>query len=356
MSKGRGGSKKRPMVGNPDDPDGFAAFLIKFLEWMRIQNYSERTVEGRESYLRRFVVWCEERGLAKPNEVSKAIVERYQRFLFHTRKKNGDPLSFRSQSLHLLAIRSYFKWLTKQNYILFNPAAEIDLPKVENRLPRAVLTQSEAESVINQADVNKFMGVRDRAIMETLYSTGMRRMELIGLKLYDLDVERGTIFVRQGKGRKDRMIPVGERCLMWIEKYRYQERPELASYPDDSTIFLTHLGQPFSPQRLTSTIRRYVEKAETGKSGSCHLFRHTMATLMLENGADIRYIQAMLGHVRLDTTQIYTQVSIRALKQIHTATHPAKMERTRKLFEDEVVDEATELLNDLGDDALDDPE
>lgn len=356
MVKKRGGSKKRPMVGNPDDPDGFAAFLIKFIEWMRVQNYSERTVEGRESYLRRFIIWNEERGIVRPNEVSKAIVERYQRFLFHTRKKNGDPLSFRSQSLHLLAIRAYFKWLTKNNYILYNPAAEIDLPKLERRLPRTVLTQVEAEAVINQADVNKFMGIRDRAIMETLYSTGMRRMELIGLKLYDLDVDRGTIFVRQGKGRKDRMIPIGERCLMWIEKYRYQERPELAGYPDDSTIFLTHLGQPFTPQRLTSTVRRYVEKADIGKSGSCHLFRHTMATLMLENGADIRYIQAMLGHARLDTTQIYTQVSIRALKQIHSATHPAKMERTRKLFDEEEADEITELFDDLNNDMDEDPE
>ncbi len=355
MVKKRGGSKKKPMPGNPDDPEGFAALLIKFIESMRVLNYSERTVEGRESYMRRFIIWCEERGLVRPNEISKAIVERYQRHLFHSRKKNGDPLSFRSQSFHLISIRAYFKWLTKNNYILYNPAAEIDLPKIERRLPRAVLTQDEAEAVLAQADVNDPQGLRNRAIMETLYSTGMRRMEVIGLKLYDLDVERGTIFIRQGKGRKDRMIPIGERCMMWIEKYRYEVRPELASYPDDSTIFLTQLGQAFTPARLTQMVRRYVNKAETGKSGSCHLFRHTFATLMLEGGADIRYIQAMLGHARLDTTQIYTQVSIRALKQIHTATHPAKMKRTKKVVDKE-VDEVDELYSDLDDDVLDDPE
>ncbi len=355
MVKKRGGSKKKPLPGNTDDPDGFSALLVKFIEWMRVLNYSERTVESRLSYLRRFFEWCLERELEYPNEISKAIVERYQRHLFHSRKTNGDPLSFRSQSSHLLAIRSYFKWLTKNNYILYNPAAEIDLPKIERRLPRAVLTQSEAEAVIGQADVNKTLGLRDRAIMETLYSTGMRRMELIGLKLYDLDVERGTIFIRLGKGRKDRMIPIGERCLKWVEKYRYEERPELASYPDDSTIFLTQLGQPFTPARLTQMVRRYVNKADTGKSGSCHLFRHTMATLMLENGADIRYIQSMLGHARLDTTQIYTQVSIRALKQIHDATHPARMERVKKIVDAE-DDEVTALLNDLDDDAVNDPE
>lgn len=355
MVKKRGGSKKKPMPGNPDDPEGFAALLIKFIESMRVLNYSERTVEGRESYMRRFIIWCEERGLVRPNEISKAIVERYQRYLFHSRKKNGDPLSFRSQSFHLISIRAYFKWLTKNNYILYNPAAEIDLPKIERRLPRAVLNQSEAEAVLAQADVNDSQGLRNRAIMETLYSTGMRRMEVIGLKLYDLDVERGTIFIRQGKGRKDRMIPIGERCIMWIEKYRYEVRPELASYPDDSTIFLTQLGQAFTQARLTQMVRRYVNKAETGKSGSCHLFRHTFATLMLEGGADIRYIQSMLGHARLDTTQIYCQVSISALKQIHTTTHPAKMKRTKKVVDKE-VDEVDELYSDLDDDVLDDPE
>jgi integrase/recombinase XerD len=125
------------------------------------------------------------------------------------------------------------------------------------------------------------------------------------------------------------MIPIGERALAWIEKYRDDVRPELATGADDGTLFLSNLGDAFTPNRLTQLVRDYVNAAKIGKSGSCHLFRHTMATLMLENGADIRYIQAMLGHAKLDTTQIYTQVSIRALKAIHTATHPARPIRPR---------------------------
>jgi integrase/recombinase XerD len=183
---------------------------------------------------------------------------------------------------------------------------------------------------MRKVNLDEPMGVRDRAILETLYSTGMRRRELIGLQLFDLDRERGTVMIRQGKGKKDRMIPIGERALTWIDRYQHEVRPGLVVGRDPavlSTLFLTHLGEPFTPNRLTQLVRGYIQAADLGKSGSCHLFRHTMATLMLENGADIRYIQAMLGHAELSTTQIYTQVSIRKLKEIHTATHPGKLRK-----------------------------
>jgi len=130
------------------------------------------------------------------------------------------------------------------------------------------------------------------------------------------------VMVRQGKGRKDRMIPIGERALAWLDRYLVEVRPHLVVEPDDGVLFLTNEGTPFTPSRMTQLVRGYVLSAELGKSGSCHLFRHTMATLMLEGGADIRFIQQMLGHAKLETTQIYTQVSIRQLKTIHAATHP----------------------------------
>jgi len=203
------------------------------------------------------------------------------------------------------------------------------MPKVEKRLPKHVLTAGEADRVLNQANVTDPLGLRDRAILETFYSTGMRRRELSGLKLYDLDVERGTIMVRMGKGKKDRMIPIGSRAMAWIDRYMTEVRPTLARQPDDGILFLSNQGDTFSPNRLTQMVREYVAAAETGKSGACHLFRHTMATLMLENGADIRFIQQMLGHAELSTTQIYTQVSIRKLKEIHSLTHPARLDKTQ---------------------------
>jgi integrase/recombinase XerD len=127
----------------------------------------------------------------------------------------------------------------------------------------------------------------------------------------------------RGQSKKDRVIPVGERAVAWLDKYLDQARPRLVTEPDDGTLFLTAQGEPFGPNRLSGLVRDYVEAAGISKHGACHLFRHTMATLMLEGGADIRSIQQMLGHARLDTTQVYTHVSIRMLKQIHSATHPA---------------------------------
>ena len=322
----RKGDRKPPsIVGNPGDPQGMAVLMDKFLEWMRVTNYSERTVENRHLYLSYFILWAEDRGITRPSEVTKPVLERYQRSLYQHRKKDGQPLSFRSQHSRLVPIRAWFKWLARNNHILFNPASELELPRLERRLPKHVLTIREAELVIAVPKVAEPLGLRDRAILQTLYSTGIRRMEVIGLKLYDMDVDRGTVMIRQGKGKKDRMVPIGERALAWIDCYITEVRPRLVADPNDTTLFLTHLGEAFTANRLTQMVRDYVDAADIGKRGACHLFRHTMATLMLENGADVRFIQAMLGHAKLETTQIYTQVSIRKLKEIHTATHPAKM-------------------------------
>jgi integrase/recombinase XerD len=195
---------------------------------------------------------------------------------------------------------------------------------MEHRLPKYVLTAEEAEQIIQQPNVNDPEGLRDRAILETFYSTGMRRMELAHLKIYDVDSDRTTLTIRQGKGRKDRVIPIGERALAWIDKYLRESRPQLlTSGGEDGTVFLTHMGEPFDRRQLTALVRGYLIESKVGKMGGCHLFRHTVATLMLENGADIRVIQEMLGHAKLTTTELYTHVSINLLRQVYSATHPA---------------------------------
>jgi integrase/recombinase XerD len=307
------------------DPEGLSALSAEYLEWMRARNYSEATLLNRGAYLRRFSAWCADRGLTRPAEI---ILERYQRALYHHRRHDGRPISFRSQVTHFTAVRVFFRYLARSNVIVSNPAADIELPKVESRLPRAVLTAAEVEQVMAQPDVNDPVGLRDRAILETLYSTGIRRMELAHLLVFDVDPERGTLMVRQGKGKKDRLIPIGERALAWIAKYLDEVRPQLLVAPDHHHLFLGAWGEPLTVSWVSDRVRDYVRRADLGKSGSCHLFRHTMATLMLEGGADIRHVQEMLGHADIKTTQVYTQVSIRKLKAVYDATHPgAKLER-----------------------------
>ena len=326
----KGTHTPRSPISDPRNPHGWHAMTESFLEWMAVQNYSPKTVDNRRSYLRYFVEWCQERGLHQPMEITKAILERYQRHLFHHRKRDGLPMSARSMHSRLVPIRAFFKWAARNNRVLYNPASEIDLPRLEKRLPKHILNASEVELIMAQCPLSDPLGIRDRAMLETFYSTGMRRSELAHLKAVDLDYERGTLMVRQGKGRKDRMIPIGERALAWIRRYTEEVRPGLVREPDDGTLFLTNLFEPFTPNRLTQLVREYIDAADLGKRGSCHLFRHTCATLMLEGGADIRFIQQLLGHAELSTTQIYTQVSIQKLKQIHTATHPARLEKCER--------------------------
>jgi len=161
-----------------------------------------------------------------------------------------------------------------------------------------------------------------------LYSTGIRRSELIRLSLYDVDTERGTLMVRLGKGQRDRLIPIGARACAWVARYVQEVRPQLSLTTDQQTLFVTDYGEPFEKNRLSDMVKRHMQYAGF-KSGGCHAFRHAMATHMLENGCDIRYIQAMLGHSELSTTQIYTHVAIGRLQAVHALTHPARLERAK---------------------------
>ena len=239
-----------------------------------------------------FIQWAYEHGLRDPIEITRPVLERYQRYLFFYRKKNGEPLTFRSQHARLVPLRVWFKWMTRQNHILHNPASEIDLPRLGRTLPKNILSVAEIEQVMLQPNLADPLGLRDRAILEAIYATGMRRLEMVNLKLFDLQLDRGLIVVRQGKGKKDRYVPIGERATAWLQKYIAEARPQLAIEPDDLTVFLTAEGEPFSRDHLTWTVRVHIVAAKIGKVGACHLLRHCMATHMHENGADIRLIQA----------------------------------------------------------------
>jgi integrase/recombinase XerD len=308
---------------------GFTPYVRQFIEWSAVSNCSGDTIKRRDAALRRFVCWCDERDLHEPQQITKPILERYKRYLFYYRKPDGDPLSIGSQNVMLTPIRSFFKWLTRTNHILYNPASELEIPKKPKRLPKAILQLEDIENILNQTNIDTPQGIRDRAIIEVLYSTGMRRMEIVKLSIYDIDVRRSIVYVREGKGNKDRVIPIGERALAWLEKYKLEVRPELIVEPDNGILFITDYGEAFERDQLTHSVKKYLIRAGIDVVGSCHLFRHACATHMLDNGADIRFIQAMLGHDDLNTTEIYTRVSIEKLKAVHGATHPTTKNSTQ---------------------------
>jgi integrase/recombinase XerD len=332
--------KRRAKRNALDDlpPGRFSQYVRHFIAHIEARGYSVNTLKNRTFSLSEFVTWCAERSLDDPKDITRPILERYRRHLFHLRKPDGAPLSFSTQHSRLVAVKGFFKWATREGHLPSNPASELEMPKLHRRLPRHILTVAEVERLMAQTALHGEIGIRDRAIIETLYSTGMRRMELVNLSVYDVDLANGTVLIREGKGKKDRLIPIGERACTWIEHYREEVRPQYVTEPDDGTLFLTEYGEPLHNNRLSGLVRKYLDAAGVTKPGSCHLFRHTMATLMLENGADIRFIQSMLGHAQLSTTEIYTHVSIRKLKEIHTATHPADQMRERRQEEGEVSD------------------
>ena len=309
-------------LGYSSDPQAMHVVLKQFLDWLRVRNYAPDTVYRREAQLSEFIRWAEARSWTRVTQITPEVVLRYQRHLYHQPGRNGHTLSFRSQSQRLIGLRAWCKWLLRNHHLLHNPASDLELPKLGQCLPKAVLSKREVEAILNQPNVTTRMGIRDRAILETLYSTGIRRQELANLQLLDVDAERGTVTVRQGKGKKDRVVPMGPRAVQWTEKYRRDVRPLLVKNRQETTLYLTRSGRPFSGGGLCSVVTGHVRDADIGKTGSCHLFRHSMATLMLENGADIRFIQAILGHRNLQTTEIYTRVSIGKLKEVHAATHP----------------------------------
>jgi integrase/recombinase XerD len=291
---------------------------------MRMRNCSERTIELWTTNLRRFIAWCDERGIDCVSHVTPDILAAYRRSLFHYRNaKTHKPIKFATQASYLMSVRRWFVWLAKQNFLSTDPAKDLELPKEEKRLPTDVLTASEVESVLNQCDVATPLGLRDRAILETFYSTGLRCSELVSLQVYDVQSERRIVTIRQGKGKKDRVVPIGERALAWVEKYTADVRPELVCRTNEATLFVSFRGHPIDRNNLSAIVKGYLLAAGIKKRGSCHLLRHTAATLMMENGADLRSLQLFLGHEKLNTTQIYTHVSIQRLQEVHARTHPA---------------------------------
>ena len=315
-------SRIDPLLGLP-----IARQIDRYRTWLCVHGYSPLTARNRRRLLRTFARWLMERGVTNAARVTRAHLQRYQQRLHYARKSNGRPLAVGSQVNVLRAMRGFFKWLVREKRIALDPSADMVIPRVPRILPRTILSVTEVEALLNEADAEDVYRLRDRALLELLYSTGIRRMEAVNLVGNDLDFSRAVVFVREGKGRRDRVVPIGTRALEWVDRYLREARPKLA-LPQTATLFVTDYGEAARPEFVAARVSRYKIFAGINKPGATHILRHACATHMLEGGADIRFIQALLGHASLETTQIYAHVSIDALKKVHAATHPTSRGHT----------------------------
>jgi integrase/recombinase XerD len=319
----KGGYEAAPDGFDRSNPNTLASLIDAWQQRLAERNYSPRTLEAHKWAVRTFLQWTAERDLLQPSEITKPILESFQRHLYRHRKADGQPLGVTTQRARLGAVQRFFAHLCKNNHLAANPAADLDLPrKPHQQLPKGLAREDIAE-VLAVPDTRDPLGIRDRAILETLYATGARRTEITNLDLSDLDRSGGTLHIRHGKGDKSRLVPIGKTALNWLQKYLEQTRPRLLLETGEQALFLSGYGTRLSPAYLGNWVARTIKAAGIARQGSCHLFRHSCATHMLENGCDSRIIQQLLGHARADTTAIYTQVAITALREAYTRTHPS---------------------------------
>ena len=311
----------------PKTKDSLLHYAKKYTNWMLEQNYSKRSFETRRSYLGLFLTWCYERNILSIYEITPDVPEYFQHYLLtHQSLGYKKVLSANARRSYLTSVSLFFRFLVKKRYLLHNPSYKLVFPRSVKSLPRNVLSQEEIEKVINNQNLEDKLGLRNRAILETLYSTGIRASELLHLTLNDINFEKGTLLVRRGKGNKDRVVPIGERAMKWIKKYVREQRSLLLNTESETKLFITRRGKPFKTvSTISHTVKIMMENAGIKKLGACHMVRHTTATLMLENGASTRHIQELLGHRYLETTQHYTKVSIHKLKEVYALTHPGEL-------------------------------
>jgi integrase/recombinase XerD len=301
--------------------------LLKFKEQLKTKGFSERSIASYEQNVRYFLNYLKELEITNINEVDKRLLLQYQTFV-HTETHKEKPLSSSTQSVRLIAVRSFYSYLLKYGYILRDHSQDLNLPKQPNQLPRDILTKKEIGKLLSAPDLETPLGIRDRTILEVLYSTGIRTTELCNLTITDIDLNHGELRVNLGKGAKDRIVPLGEMASEYLELYLKESRPKLVK-DHQNLLFITKNGEQIKRSYLSYIVKKHCQEAGLTKIISPHALRHTCATHLLKGKADIRHIQAILGHATIASTQKYTRVEITDLKQVMKRCHP----RCRKEIE-----------------------
>jgi integrase/recombinase XerD len=271
--------------------------------------------------VRVFLVWLADRGVALPNVRSDDLAA-YQSAVMALRRADGAPYSSGNLAHRIGAVKALYHFLFRAGYLLTDPSAVLEYPRREERLPRGILTRDETRKLVEAPDTSTPLGLRDRAILETFYATGIRASELADLKSADVDTEDRLLRVVLGKGKKDRNVPLTRAAAEAIEAYLERGRPHIQGATKTPRLFLARRGGRMHDALLNDLVQAAVRKAGIEKHATCHTLRHSVATHLLKGGADIRHIQALLGHSSLSTTERYTHVEISDLSRVLRRAHP----------------------------------
>jgi len=293
--------------------DNMNDLIDQFLNYMRVERgVSENTIEAYGRDLRGLADFVEKEG-ASCKKIDINILTNYITYL-------SERLSRRSLARNISAIRTFFKFLVLEGVIQENPARFLEVPKVSKTLP-GILNEHEIELLLNQPSASTPIGIRDKAMIELLYATGVRVSELVHLKISDVDLNVGYIKVK-GKGAKERFVPIGEKAVSVLKEYIEKARSKFDKKRGSPYLFLNNRGKPFSRQGFWKMLKSYAKKAGIKKRITPHIIRHSFATHLIKNGADLRSVQMMLGHSDISTTQIYTHVDRSYLKEVYNRCHP----------------------------------
>lgn len=309
----------------PIIPLELSTLLGKFRDYFMAGGGSSGTIHNYLREITRFWQYLTDRGITDLRKVTKTIVMDYQTYLYNTISPNtNDKYSPNTILNNMIAIRSFFRFLVKYDYLQCDPTSTLDLPKSNSGLPHSYMTEREVKLILDQPDLSTPMGIRDRAILEALYSTGVRVNELIHIEMSHVDITNGLVRIEHPKGGRSyqRVIPIGKVATHYIQQYLLKVRPYIKNHLSKEYLFLSLTGNRMEKGRVLDIVKRCLYKSGLRKRISTHSFRVTCATHMLKNDADIRYVQEQLGHKSIRTTQGYTRLVPKDLKAVHSRCHP----------------------------------
>lgn len=276
---------------------------------------SRNTLESYRRDLSKFAVWLEKQRDVPISQTTHADIQGFLAYLVSEKKARAT-----STSRTISSLKRLFRYLLRQNKINADPTLQIATPKLPRSLPKT-LTETDVESLLHAPDTDTPLGIRDRAMLEVLYASGLRVSELVGLKVVQVSLDMGVVRV-MGKGSKERLVPLGEESLDWLRRYLKEARPTLLNNKLSDALFVTQRAVAMTRQMFWYLIKRHAKQAGLVKPLSPHTLRHAFATHLLNHGADLRVVQLLLGHADISTTQIYTHVARERLKQLHVKHHP----------------------------------